>query len=123
MLRKVRFHNGFFQLKLDAVKQSHHQACPADGWAPIVPLRGRATYDQILDAYGKEAAEAFTTCTFEEVGVNRLAHLSDEQAVSLDGYLLGAGFNARAVAENHTGKHHRNKTVSVPTAAGEPVRG
>ncbi len=34
----------------------------------------------------------------------------------------GDAFQER-IAENRTGNHHRNRTVRVPTAPGEPVRG
>ena len=122
VIHKVRFHNGHFQVKMDASQQQAMDAHPVGGWAPIVPLREQPTYEQVLEAYGEKAAEDYRTGNTTEAATGRL-DMSDEEARSEFGLFMGHHVGVTAIAENHTGHHHRNKTVAVPTAVGEPVRG
>ena len=122
VIHKVRFHNGYFQIKMDASQQQAINSHPAGGWAPIVPLREQPAYEQILEAYGEKAAEDCRTGNIRESPTGRL-DMSDEEARSEMGLVVGHHVVVNAIAESHTGQHHRNKTLAVPTAAGEPVRG
>ena len=122
VVHRVRFHKGYFQIYRDAQQQSSVCSFPKDGWAPIVELRGPPpTYEQICEAYGPEAAERFASQEHDTVVIGPAQ--SDEVARSIDGGLESLMTTLNLIAETHTGHHHRNKTVSVPTAVGQPVRG
>lgn len=122
VVHRVRYHKGYFQIYLDAQQQRALWAFPKDGWAPIVELRGPSpTYEQACEAYGPEMAECFASGDHHvlTMGPNQ----SDEVARSVDGLRESLEITQNFIAESHTGHHHRNKTISVPAAAGEPVRG
>ena len=97
-------------------------AYPTDGWAPVVPLRGTATFEQIERAYGSQHAKNDTENLHSSMYAGRLEQ-TDEQAVSRAGLVQQHNAVVLAIAANHTGQHHRNQTITVPTAAGQPVRG
>ena len=122
--RKVRCDNGFFELKVSAKNMAdHHTTMPKGGWAPIVPQKTKVTMEQIERSYGKGIAEAHFNEGEKTVIFGRNANLSDAQANSIEGLAAGWATTMQGIQENHTGQHYRNKTISVPTAAGEPMRG
>lgn len=120
---KVRYDGGFFEHKLNAstAAQIGDIMWPKHGWAPIIVLRTKPTFEQLKKSYGTEVAEQYTNgdVTVRSTGVT----LSDAEAVSAQGRDKAWVHTLQKAAENHTWQHHRNKHVSVPTAAGEPVRG
>ena len=97
-------------------------AYPTDGWAPVVPLRGTATFEQIERAYGSQHARNYTENLHDSIYAGRLEQ-TDELAVSPAGLVQQHNAVVLAIAANQTGHHHRNHTITVPTAPGQPVRG
>ena len=96
---------------------------PIGGWAPIIPLRTKPTMEQIERSYGKDVAEAYFNEGENTKSIGRNKNLSDEQATSIGGLAVSLATTMQAIEESHTGQHYRNRTISVPTAAGEPMRG
>jgi hypothetical protein len=123
--RKVRCDEGFFELKVSAKNMADVGArmVPKGGWAPIIPLRTKPTMEQIERSYGKDVAEAYFNEGENTASIGRNENLSDEQATSIGGLAVSLATTMQAIEESHTGQHYRNRTISVPTAAGEPMRG
>lgn len=122
---KIRSDCGFFEYKLkgNAAATFGNILWPKDGWAPITPLRTMITVEQMEKSYGAEVAERYINKDdFTPVLFTRLIQ-SDADAISEQGLVEQWADTWHRATENHTGQHHRNKRVSVPTAAGEPVRG
>ena len=117
----LRFHKGYFQIKMEASHAAEF-GDPKDGWAPIIELRGTATFEQIAEAYGVAEAQNFFGGDALSCYMGRMP-VSDEAARSAQGLLAAVAETTQLVAENHTGQHHRNRTVSINTKSGEPVRG
>jgi hypothetical protein len=124
-LRKYRYNEGYFEVKLNAAsaKQYGLTVHPKDGWAPVMPLRGRATYEQIERAYGAEYAQNYIDGDHGTTILGRLEGLTEEENLSGAGLLAQQLRTMELIEENHTGQHHRNSAISVPTAPGQPVRG
>ena len=122
---KYRYNEGHFEIKFDAAVAKQFgrvMTYPTDGWAPVVPLRGTATFEQIERAYGSQHAKTYTENLHSSMYAGRLEQ-TDEQAVSPAGLVQQHNAVVEAIAANHTGQHHRNHTITVPTAPGQPVRG
>ena len=117
----LRFHKGYFQIKMEAPHAAEF-GNPKDGWAPIFELRGTPSFEQIAEAYGETEAENFFGGNALSVYSGRMP-VSDEEACSSQGLLEAVEQTNQLIAENHTGQHHRNKTISINTKSGEPVRG
>ena len=124
-LRKVRCDNGFFEVKVSAKNMADGgiTVSPTGGWAPIIPMRTKPTMEQMERSYGKKVAEAYFNEGQNTVTFGRIDTRSDEQAISIEGLVAGWAETMQAIEQNHTGQHYRNRTISVPTAAGEPMRG
>ena len=94
---------------------------PAGGWAPIVEYGAICSREQLLIAYPE-----FATNT---LFIHQLANPEERQMVQqayADGGDLGLSWLARRVADTNFTGHHAgrvNHHVTVPTAAGQPVRG
>ena len=124
-LRRIRFHVGEFQAKCHAshAKKDHEQ--PMDGWAPVCAVGSMPTEAQIQASYG----HVFTERGIPEVVVEskETAELREALAecglTGLEFELLKAEIIRQMHDANHTGNHRRNRTLAVPTAAGQPVRG
>ena len=52
-----------------------------------------------------------------------MLRITEEENLSAAGLLVQQLQTVQWIEENHTGQHHRNTTISIPTAAGQPVRG
>ena len=97
---------------------------PDDGWVPIHAEDKPSTKKQIQAAYG-DLAEIYNPdlrVTSEMTrNVMNLIH-----SFGLEGEELEV-FKERCfdglINLNHTGNHYRNQKCSIPTAAGQPVRG
>lgn len=120
-LRKIRHNKGFFEIKLNA-SDNNVMVWPVAGWAPIMPLRGELFYEQLEQCYGAESARSYLDQALPTNMGNTL-DMTDQQAVSEEGRLVQLAAQVAAINGNHTGHHHRNHIVRVPTAPGEPVRG
>ena len=127
-LRQLRFFNGDFQIKVLA--SSTHGKCliPASGWAPIVESGKNPSMKQIEDAYGESAVKALEELIDARIGGTHTMNSPSHQRVQEAG-LRNEDYQAwnlemmRVMNEHHTGKHHRNKALNVPTMPGQPVRG
>ena len=122
---KYRYNEGHFEIKFDAAVNKQFgtvMTYPTDGWAPVVPLRGTATFEQIERAYGSRHAREVTENRHDTICAGRLEQ-TDEEAVSRAGLVQQHNATVLAIAANQTGHHHRNHAITVPTAAGQPVRG
>jgi len=124
--QSVREYNGFFQIRIGMhLRNAKKFVIPESGWVPVVPLGGNVTREQLVDAYGLDYVE------YQESISNKPPDAPLEFVVNNPRILEASqhGFSAmneaaRAlVAQNHTGRHHRNKKISIPTCPGEPVRG
>jgi hypothetical protein len=126
VFHRHRFRNGHFQVKVQA---NHYSDLlyPASGWAPVIKAGEHPTRSQLVDTYGSEVLElrdaifggSETFAYIQSPTTRRILDLL-QQGASSD-VTLAEG--RQMIAENHTGNHYRNKTVTVPTAAGQPVRG
>ena len=123
--RRYRYHKGYFELKLNsaAKKEFGLTEWPTDGWAPVIPLRGRPTYEQLERSYGAVHATTYIENLHETVAHGRIEGMTDEEAVTAEGLIVQQLIMIQSIGETHTGHHHRNTPISVPTAAGQPVRG
>ena len=123
--RKVRFYKGYFEIKLNASSSAEYGTVwPKDGWAPIIPLRGQATFEQIERCYGARMAQDYVDNTLAgTVLFGRLDGMTEEEALTPEGWAIATLAATQTIVENHTGAHYRNHSVSVPVAAGQPVRG
>ena len=124
-LRKYRYDQGYFEVKLNAAcfKQYGVSVKPKDGWAPVIPLRGSATFEQIERAYGAEHAQHYIDGLHGTITLGRMEELTEQENLTAEGLLIQRIRTLQLIEENHTGQHHRNSTISVPTAPGQPVRG
>ena len=122
---RYRYHKGYFELKLNAAakKEFGFTEWPTDGWAPVIPLRGRATYEQLERSYGALHATNYIENLHETVALGRIEDMTDEEAVTVEGLIVQQLITIQSIEENHTGQHHRNTTISLPTAPGQPLRG
>ena len=83
------------------------------------------TQSQLVDAYGSEVIDLRDAVRGSE-GSRYME--SPTTATIMELIKSGAdpdetlAIQRRMIAETHTGNHYRNKSVSVPTAAGQPVR-
>ena len=125
--RQVRYYGGYFQIKALANTMKGEAILPDSGWAPIVPTGGHAERDQVIHCYGLSMMRAIEeqfnkdpeSCSgrsypqFERV--NRAEERGGIEARNEE--------LRRMMAENYTGKHHRNKSTRIPTKPGQPVRG
>ena len=126
-LRKVRYVGGYFQIKVLANTTNGEAILPIDGWAPIVPTGSQVTRDQVIHCYG------LTMMTTIEEEYNKNPEIWSGMSYPRFDRVLQAeeqgGVEARddelrrMMAEKYTGKHHRNKSVKIPTPTGQPVRG
>ena len=123
--RKHRYNEGFFEVKLNAAAVKHYglTVYPKDGWAPVIPLRGCVTFEQIERAYGAEHAQNYIDGLHSTAIIGRVEELSEEESLTAAGLRTQQLVTLQAIEENHTGQHHRNHAISVPTAPGQPVRG
>ena len=119
---KVRFNDGYFQIKKPADWFSEYKGVVRsnDGWYPMVPSNTHPTYEQMAQSYGHEQAlefgrggEVFFVGEEDQVG-------DDETA---EGLRVQMSHTRERIQQNHTGNHYRNKKLRIPTAPGEPVRG
>ena len=125
--RQVRYYGGYFQIKVLADTANGEAILPIDGWAPIVQTGGQATRDQVIHCYGLTMMQ-----TIEEEynknpeiwsGMSYPRFGRVQQAEERGGEEARNDELRRMMAEAHTGKHHRNKSVKIPTPTGQPVRG
>ena len=118
--RKYRYNQGHFEVKLNgaSIKQYGLTTHPTDGWAPVIPLRGCATFEQIERAYGTEHAQSYIDGLHGTVTLGRIQELTEQENLTAAGLLTQQLLTLQMIEENHTGQHHRNTTISVPTAPG-----
>jgi hypothetical protein len=123
--RKYRYNQGYFEVKLNGATGKLYGVTefPKDGWAPVIPLRGCATFQQLERAYGAEHAQTYIDGLHGTHIMGRIEELTEEENLSATGLLVQQLQAVQLIAESHTGQHHRNTTISIPTAAGQPVRG
>ena len=122
---KYRYNAGYFEVKYDAAMARHSGVSmmhPTGGWAPVIPLRGAATFEQIERAYGPDNARNVTEDNFDNIYLSRVTQ-ADEEAVTMQALVEQENAATMAIAANHTGNHHRNHAIAVPVAVGQPVRG
>ena len=99
---------------------------PASGWAPVIKAGEAPTQSQLVDAYGSEVMD-LRDAVFG--GSERFKYRESPTTTPILELIKGGAspdetlaVQRRMIAESHTGNHYRNKAISVPTAAGQPVR-
>jgi len=120
VLRLTRCVNGHFQVKIRPDTGDGKVILPTSGWAPIAPIGGDLTRQQLIDTYGLDFVENM------ERGTQGPHHINNPSAwnAGLTGGVFALNREVqRVIAQNRTGNHYRNKSVAIPTRAGEPVRG
>ena len=126
-LRKVRYFGGYFQIKVLANTMNGEAILPIDGWAPIVPTGSQATRDQVIQCYGLTMMNKIEEEYYKNLEIwAGMAYPRFERVTKAEEQGGEEARNVelrRMMAENYTGKHHRNKVVNVPTPTGQPVRG
>ena len=125
---KVRFNNGYFELKVhEETLQAAQFTWPKDGWAPVMPLKGKPEFEQIERAYGTEAATVFFTKWDAEdpnvLVLHREIFDAAGDAETVEGRNARQMVATQIIMDSHTGNHYRNKHLNIPTSAGQPVRG
>ena len=122
---KYRYVEPYFERHIHAsiVKEVGRIVWPKDGWAPVIPLKTHPTFEQLERAYGTEAARRSLACGGKEAYHAREMFDEAGDAETEEGLLRRDMLTAAIIAENLTGNHYRNHHMSVPTPAGEPVRG
>ena len=121
----VRYRNGNFQIRAHCTPASHGVHMPVSGWAPVNAIGEVLSRQQFIDTYGLEDVqriESINRCPIDQSPYH-VDHPHIREA-RLRGDLMDVN-NAvwPLIEQNHTGNHYRNKTIAIPTAAGEPVRG
>ena len=118
--RRIRFRGGHFQIKVLANTTKGESLLPVNGWAPMVAIGENAEPSQIVETYGKGISPHMVNLQPER--------LRPQMKQILQAYECGGpdacnaeGF--RMMLHNYTGRHHRNKHVSIPVAPGQPLRG
>ena len=118
----IRFHNGYFQVKCTAtlIKES---IPPIDGWAPIIATGTYPTEEQLLASYGHvlpKGVPELRVVTNETAALRTALEDCNLEGLALE--IFRANLIHEIIQENLTGNHHRNHKITVPTAAGQPVR-
>ena len=119
----IRYHNGYFQVKCTArlLGESVH---PLDGWAPIIAKGSQPSEEQLQASYGHVLPGGVPELQIPTTETAQLRQALEGCGLEdFDMELFKALLIREMIEENHTGKHHRNRAVAVPTAAGQPVRG
>ena len=120
-----------FQLKCHQTfgeKEAKNQMVyPASGWAPMYSEDSFPTEVQIRASYGNKFCDETVVITSDPIRTQtdsereqilEASGLEGEERELLKQLLLKA-----AIERNHTGLHHRNHRTTVPTPAGQPMRG
>jgi hypothetical protein len=125
--RQVRYYQGYFQIKVLANTMKGEAVLPYTGWAPIVPTGGQATRDQVIHCYGLSMMQAIEAQFNQDPeSLSRMSYPQFDRVAQAEARGGSEARNEelrRMMAENHTGKHHRNKSITIPTRPGQPVRG
>ena len=116
VMTRIRFFNGYFQSRVPEGSRDPQFEWPASGWVPVVQVGDEVNDQQIIDTYGNEFVSARESRVDPESRINYEAEMRGDRDASVVEI-------ERRIAENHTGNHHRNKHVKIPTTSGQPVRG
>ena len=120
---QIRFHKGFFQVKVDA-KLVKDCEPPIDGWAPVIQLGGRPTEEQFQASYGNVGPESVPQDHELTEESEQIRAAMEELSVNgIEGETVRRTVVQNAIEARQTGNHHRNHTIAVPTAVGQPLRG
>ena len=82
---KYRYNAGYFEVKYDAAMARHSgvpMMHPTGGWAPVIPLRGEASFEQIERVYGPDNARNVTEDKNDTIYLSRVTQ-ADEEAVTI----------------------------------------
>jgi hypothetical protein len=116
-----------FQMKCNrklCMDSVHETIFPDDGWVPIHPEDKAANKEQIRAAYGDLAEicnpELRVSSKWTQT-VMDMIHSFGLEGEELE--VFKEKCFEKFIKLHHTGNHHRNHTIAVPTAAGQPLRG
>ena len=125
--RLTRYYNGHFQVKVRPCTGKGKVRLPESGWAPVISHDGIVHRIQLVDSYGEDVVAKIEAARGESIGDPakrckfdpKYRHVLEAASRGVD-----ASNDAirRMMVENSTGNHYRNKTISVPTSPGQPVR-
>ena len=97
---------------------------PVDGWAPVMQLGGRPAEEQFQASYGNVGPEGVPQDhELTEESEQIRASMVELSLNGIEGETVWRSVVQNAIDARQTGYHHRNHTIAVPTAVGQPLRG
>ena len=94
-----------------------------DGWTPIFAFGSRPSREQLLASFDADVTDVVKQDNFKGLLPLDEAATIGENIYKQEGLKHWHDRIALQVEERHTGNHHRNHTVAIPAASGQPVRG
>jgi hypothetical protein len=128
-IQKVRYRGQEigFQMKCNqalSMESVEGTIFPDDGWVPIHAEDKAATKAQIQAAYGDLANKCNPECRITSEWAQNVMDLIHSFGLEGEELEVFKGKCFEILMDMHyTGKHYRNHRCSIPTAAGQPVRG